>query len=63
MVACGYTQIPGVDFRDSFALVITDVGWRILLIVMLVCNLDAMIFDIETAFLSGDLEEEVYMMR
>ena len=62
LVACGYTQIPGVDFTDSFAPVITDVSWRILIIVMLVWNLDAMIIDVETAFLLGDLDEEIYMI-
>jgi len=62
LVACGYTQIPGVDFTDSFAPVITDVSWRILIVVMLVWNLDAMIIDVETAFLLGDLDEEIYMM-
>ena len=62
LVACGYTQIPGVDFTDSFAPVITDVSWRMLIVLMLVWNLDAMIIDVETAFLLGDLEEEIYMI-
>ena len=62
LVACGYTEIPGVDFNDSFALVTTDVSWRILILAMLVWNLDARIIDAETAFLLGDLEEEICMM-
>ena len=62
LVACGYTQIPGVDFTDSFAPVINDVSWRILILAMLVWNLDAKIIDVETAFLLGDLEEEIYMV-
>ena len=41
---------------------ITDVSWRILILAMLVWNLDARIIDVETAFLLGDLEEEIYMM-
>ena len=61
LVACGYTQIPGVDFTDSFAPVINDVSWRILIVLMLVWNLNATIIDVETAFLLGDLEEEIYM--
>jgi len=61
LVACGYTQVPGVDFTDSFAPVITDVSWRILIVVMIVWDLDAMIIDVETAFLLGDLDEEIYM--
>lgn len=61
LVACGYTQIPGVDFTDSFAPVITDVSWRILIVLMLEWDLEATIVDVETAFLLGDLDEEIYM--
>jgi hypothetical protein len=32
LVACGYSQIPGVDFNYSFAPVIKDVSFRIMLI-------------------------------
>jgi len=62
LVACGYTQVPGVDFTDSFAPVISDVSWRILIVLMLVWSLEATIIDVETAFLLGDLEEEIYMV-
>ena len=61
LVAFGYSQIPGVDFSELYTPVINDVSWRILIIVMLVWNLDATIFDVSTAFLYGDLEEDVYM--
>jgi len=36
LVACGYSQAPGVDFTESYAPVINDVSWRILIIAMLV---------------------------
>ena len=61
LVACGYSQIPGVDFTESYAPVIHDVSWRILIIAMIVLGLDARIVDVETAFLYGDLDEEIYM--
>jgi len=61
LVACGYSQIPGVDFQHSFAPTISDVSWRILIIAMLLFNYDAKIVDVETAFLHGDLEEDIYM--
>jgi len=41
--------------------VINDVAWRILLIAMLIWNLDAIIIDVESAFLYGDFDEEIYM--
>ena len=61
LVACGYSQIPGVDFTESYAPVINDVCWRILIVIVMVIKLDSRIIDVETAFLFGDLEEEVYM--
>ena len=61
LVACGYSQIPGVDFTELFAPVINDVSWRILLIIKMLMKYEAKIVDVETAFLFGDLEEEVYM--
>jgi Reverse transcriptase (RNA-dependent DNA polymerase) len=60
-VACGYSQVPGVDFQESFAPVINDVTFRILLVMMLTWNLKAKVVDIETAFLHGDLKETIYM--
>ena len=61
LVACGYSQIPGLDFSENYAPVINDVAWRILLIAKLVWQLDAILIDVDTAFLYGDLEEEIYM--
>jgi len=40
--------------------VMNDVTWRILLVTMIVWNLDAIIVDVKTAFLHGNLEEELY---
>ena len=62
LVACGYSQIPGVDFTESDAPVINDVCWRILIIAMLVQKLEAKIIDVSTAFLHGDLDEDIYML-
>ena len=59
LVACGYPQIPGLDFTESYAPVIHDVTWRILLIVKILLKLKAKIIDKETAFLHGELEEEI----
>ena len=61
LVACGYSQIPGIDFNESFAPVVNDVSFRIMLIAKLTYNLQASIVDVETAFLHGDLQEEIYM--
>ena len=61
LVAQGYSQIPGVDYTDCFAPVVNDVTFRMLLVIMMVKKYECIMIDVETAFLHGDLEEEVYM--
>jgi Reverse transcriptase (RNA-dependent DNA polymerase) len=61
LVACGYSQVSGVDFNDSFASVINDVSFRIMLIAKLIWDLKACIADVETSFLHGELQEKIYM--
>jgi Reverse transcriptase (RNA-dependent DNA polymerase)/gag-polypeptide of LTR copia-type len=61
LVACGYSQVAGVDFTHVFSPVANDVSFRIMIICMILWKLEGLIFDVETAFLNGDLEEEIYM--
>jgi hypothetical protein len=61
LVAQGFTQIPGVDFTESYAPVVNDVTFRLTLVIVMVCKLNRKIMDVETAFLHGILEEEIYM--
>lgn len=61
LVACGYSQIPGVDFTQVFAPVAHDISFRMLVIAMIIFGYFAIIFDVETAFLMGDLSELIYM--
>ena len=63
LVALGYSQIPGVDYTDNFAPVAHDVSFRIALARMMVEKLDSLVMDVETAFLYGDIEEEIFMKR
>jgi hypothetical protein len=60
-MACGCSQIPGIDFHESFATVINDVSIQRMLIAKLIWNLEASIVDVETLFLHGELQEEIYM--
>ena len=60
-VALGYCQIPGVDYTDKFAPVAHDISFRIALARMMVEKLDSLVMDVETAFLYGDIEEEIFM--
>ena len=60
-VACGYSQVPGVDYTKNYAPVINDMAWQILLIAKLVWKLGAIIVDVDTAFLYGELLEDIFM--
>ena len=62
LVACGYSQIPGVDFEHVYSPVANDISFRIVLIYLLKHKeLSSLIFDVETAFLHGDMDITIYM--
>src|SRR6056300_736434 len=62
LVACGYSQIPGVDYTDNYAPVVNDVTYRIMMVCMLIFHLKGVLVDVETAFLHGELEgNDIYM--
>ena len=50
LVACGYSQVPGVDFNESYAPIINDVIFCVILIVMLIGGLQVTIIDAKLAF-------------
>ena len=60
-VAKGYSQIPGKDFQENHAPVVNDTTFHLVLCWMMLHKLEAGQFDIETAFLYGDLDEEIWM--
>ena len=59
--AKGFSQIPGEDFTENFSPVINDMTFRIVPARMILEGLDAKVVDIDTAFLNGDLDHEVFM--
>ena len=63
VVAKEYTQRQGIDYDEIFAPVTRLTTPRILLSVYAVRELEIMQIDIETAFLNGELDEEVYMRQ
>ena len=61
LVPLGYSQIPGVDYTNNFASVAHDVSFRIARARMMVERLDSIVMDVETAFLYGEINEEIFM--
>ncbi|GJX21475.1 retrovirus-related pol polyprotein from transposon TNT 1-94 [Tanacetum coccineum] len=63
LVARGYRQDEGIDFEESFALVARLEAIRIFL--MFVAHMNMVIYqmDVKTAFLNGNLREEVYVSQ
>ena len=61
LVACGYSQVPGVDFSENYSLVVNDVTFFILLLMVLHFGYPDKIVNVKTGFLYEDLAEEIYM--
>ncbi|KAG8480001.1 hypothetical protein CXB51_025036 [Gossypium anomalum] len=63
LVAKGYSQIPRVDFTDVFSPVVKHSLIRALLGIVAMHDLELEQLDVKTAFLHGELEEDIYMQQ
>lgn len=63
LVAKGYSQQQGVDFDKTFSLVARFGTVRVVLALAAQLHLPVYQFDVKSAFLNGDLEEEVYVSQ
>lgn len=61
LVAKGFTQRYGVDYEETFAPVVRYGSIRYLIALAAQTNLKIHQMDVVTAFLQGDLDEEIYM--
>ncbi|KAE8664954.1 hypothetical protein F3Y22_tig00112738pilonHSYRG01227 [Hibiscus syriacus] len=60
LVAKGYAQTEGVDYNEVFSPVVKHSSIRILLALVVQLDLELVQMDVKTAFLHGDLDEEIY---
>ncbi|KAK1626214.1 hypothetical protein QYE76_000529 [Lolium multiflorum] len=61
LVAKGFSQIPGVDYNDVFSPVVKHSSIRAFFGIVAMHDLELEQLDVKTAFLHGELEEEIYM--
>ncbi|KAH9669265.1 hypothetical protein KPL70_021724 [Citrus sinensis] len=63
LVVKGYAQKEGIDFNEIFSPVVRLTTFRIVLAMCATFDLHLEQLDVKTAFLHGELEEEIYMLQ
>ena len=61
LVAKGYSQQPGIDFTETFAPVVRMETIRTVLALTAQFELKVFQLDVKSAFLNGEIKEEVYV--
>ena len=61
LVAQGFTQVHGIDYKETFSPVIKVITIRLILSIVVSSNWSLRQLDVKNAFLHGDLKEAIYM--
>ena len=61
LVAKGYSQLEGIDFKETFSPLSTKDSLRIIMAIVAHCDLELHQMGVRTTFLNEDLVEDVYM--
>ena len=62
-MAKGFTQREGIDYNETFSPVLCKDSFRIIMALVAHYNLELHQMDVKTAFLNGNLYENVYMSQ
>ena len=63
IVAQGFSQKPHLDYTETFAPVTKFASLRSILAIAAIEDLEVHHMDVSSAFLNGDLEEDIYMVQ
>ena len=63
LVAQGFSQKPGIDYKETYSPVARFTSIRTVLAIANELDLHLHQMDVQTAFLNGDLQEEIYMCQ
>ena len=63
LVTKGFQQVHGIDYDETFSLVVMLKSVRIMLALAAYFNWEIWQMDVKTAFLNGSLTEDVYMIQ
>ena len=63
LVAKWFTQKPGIDYKETYSPVAKFTCIRILMSIVSALDLELYQMGVKTAFLNGDLKEEIFMQQ
>jgi Reverse transcriptase (RNA-dependent DNA polymerase) len=61
LVAQDFTQIPGVDYEETYSPIVNAITLRFLISLTITENLQMRLMDVVTAYLYGSLDNDIYM--
>ena len=62
-MAKGYTKLEGVDYEETLSPVVRFASIRLILAIVAQLDLELYQIDVKTAFLNGELDEEIYWIN